>query len=348
MIAAGDTDKAVSICNTFQQNFHKISYCLLKIGEAQNNSGNRAGAKRTLQQAFQAANKVKADSVLRNIAVLREIGRALVKAGDIKGAFQNVSALETDLEKISVLQVIARALAESGDLTAAKAAVQQALSIIKTSKEKHPSLAMKTIDGDDSWKKGWLGGVASLQAEIGDVKGALQSVEAIKGDPEATIWLLGIARAQAKAGDIEGALKTYQTYKTAKDHSLDYLILTYIAVAQAKTGDSAASKKTFQEAFQVVGVTEEDLSTAPLLKVPSERAINSLVLGQPCCTGSALREIAKGQAGVGNVDDALVWSTEQQSPKVKASALLGVAEGVLDQKGVKYPKAVSLYDKGIP
>jgi tetratricopeptide (TPR) repeat protein len=347
MIAEGETGKALSICEMYKQKYDEISFCLWRVGAAQIKRGERAKAKQTLTRAFQAANKEPVDSISRNVFVLGLIIQAQVEAGGIPEAFQNASALKTDLEKSDVLALIARTLAESGDSTAANSAIQQAILIIENSKEKYGSVPIPTGDGNDKWKKQRLGRIASTQAEIGDVKGALQTFEMIRDDPEELFWLWGIAQAQAKAGDIDGAFHTYKIYKTAHDHSLDYLILMDIAAAQAKAGDMATTKKTYQLARQAIGVTEESQLTFPLRKVPGIRAIYSFINKQHCCNGFALREIARSQARAGDPDGAFNWATKQISSEMKASALLGVAEGILDSLGVKYPEPIQLYDRGI-
>jgi hypothetical protein len=50
---------------------------------------------------------------------------------------------------------------------------------------------------------------------------------------------------------------------------------------------------------------------------------------------AALQSIAKAYAGGGESKDALAWARQQQNAYAKARTLLGVAEGVMEQKGVE-------------
>jgi hypothetical protein len=111
---------------------------------------------------------------------------------------------------------------------------------------------------------------------------------------------------QAEGGDVPGALRTAAHIGDPSDK---FRAWQDIARAQAKAGDAAGA-----------------LQTASTIEDPSDKA-------------RAWREIAKVQAKVGDTQGALSWGAAESQDFLKANALLGVAEGILErvQLGIGAP-----------
>src|SRR5207245_2425697 len=103
-----------------------------------------------------------------------------------------------------LLQMIGEAQVKSGNKAAAAKIFQDA---IQTAKE------IKGDNDDDPSAQAHhtLHGIAWAQAKAGDIKSALQTVEAIDQEQRQEQALAEVAFAQAGGGDVTGALKTAET-----------------------------------------------------------------------------------------------------------------------------------------
>lgn len=155
-----------------------------------------------------------------------EIGNALVTIAkafhnDINGAKQKYAGLHTDGYKLAALTAIVEVQVKSGDKTGAAESWKQ-LTQMAQSKPAPVSDLVR---------------VASLQQELGDLPAARATVEsameiALKEPMDDTLG--PVATAQAKLGDVDGALKTLGRIK---DSLAQAAVLYSIAEAKAKTGD---------------------------------------------------------------------------------------------------------------
>ena len=138
----------------------------------------------------------------------------------------------------------------------------------------------------------------SLQAETGDIEGALQTIKAI---PEITIKddaLRSIVRALARASQTSRALEIAGNIVApqAKNSAL-----LEIGEIQVKAGDRAGAIATLRKIGPIAGAQPFDL----------------------------IPRIARSRAAAGDVSGALDWANAQTSPELKSQALIGVAEGML-------------------
>jgi tetratricopeptide (TPR) repeat protein len=132
--------------------------------------------------------------------------------------------------------------------------------------------AAGTILGENE-KVDALGGIATAQAEAGEIPGAFKTIamieNAYKGQslPDVAVAtkaeaLRAIAIAQAKAGDSQTAL---QTAGNLVDPYLQASALAEIAVVQSKKGDRDASVKTLRKALQSAAGIQELHARGPAL-----------------------------------------------------------------------------------
>jgi len=103
--------------------------------------------------------------------------------------------------------------------------------------------------------------MASAQAEVGDIKGAKESIAKVlaraktkSGDERAGLLAL-MASAQAEVGDIKGAKESIAetlAYAETEDGKKRAATLTFIASAQAEVGDIKGAKESIAEVLAYV------------------------------------------------------------------------------------------------
>jgi len=159
--------------------------------------------------------------------------------------------------------------------------------------------ASRIVDATDQTAA--MEAIAVGQLDAGDQTGALHTAKLIPAEINRSRVVMHIAIAQARSGNVQGAI---ETVKYIDDPLRRNMVLHDIAFTRAKDGDSPGA-----------------LATA--------RGIGS-ELGR----GRAYRTIAAVQTQRGKMEQARCWINTLTSPIEKSSALLGVANGLLDNGGI--------------
>lgn len=281
--------------------------------------------------------------------------------GDAKGAIETISAIgikfsRVKLRKAFVLSGLARTLAERGNLAAAAIASREAMKLVSPrsggpekdatlvsivgpltdARNVEAALQYATAIRSASDRAYALTWIASSQARQGDRPAALATLRqalAIAGSLRSRHKrdeALGfIVRPQAEAGDIEAAVRTTELITDSLSRARAY---REIAVVQAKSGDVAGALQTSR------GIHHDSEKDDALAHIAAKQAERGDIAGALQTTtlirtdgpsASALGQVAAMQARSGDAPGALTWASMQTSPLVKASALLGVAEGMM-------------------
>jgi hypothetical protein len=176
--------------------------------------------------------------------------------------------------------------------------------------------ARQTADAlKEPWRSNALRTITGAQAGAGDVKGALQTASAIEGEYPKGEALKEVLMAQLRSGDLKGGLQT-----AAAIQSVFWRVtaLAEIAKAQAKAGDRAAAAETFRKAFAETGKEGENVRD----EEPGRGGLRN----------GALCLIVRAQAEAGQEEEAITWAAKQPSPLLKAQALLSIAQGMAPRK----------------
>ena len=205
-------------------------------------AGDRTGAAQTLGQILRLA--VLSD---KRETVLITVATAQAKGGDVKAALKTAGTLPVALARIGAIQ------AEAGDPLAARAILQQALTVAAGTPER-PASATD------------LAFIAAAQFKAGDQSGAARTfAEAVRlaaGGPEPASSplilvtrvrsVVEIATAQIWVGDRKGAVSTLAVaLRLARAIPVDAPKaghLTDIARALVEAGDSAGARRALREA----------------------------------------------------------------------------------------------------
>jgi hypothetical protein len=149
--------------------------------------------------------------------------------------------------------------------------------------------------GRGSERSGILGVFAETHAEMGNVGQALRMAASLRDRAVRELTLQRIAAIQAQAGDVRGAFQTVATLEAPRKT----YALGEMAIAQATAGDTRAALRT-------------------ALSIPDEAG-----------KVSAVRYVSAAQGRRGEAKSFLDWASAEPPLLVQASALLGVAEGML-------------------
>lgn len=295
------------------------------VARAQAKSGDAAGAEKSFIAYIRSMPDSGAATDTANQS-LELLAAAQLEFADIAGAQATAARIRNGASQATVLSRIAVALAQHDQGDAAKAALAQAvtaaqayrdlygydksrafLEIVKAeaaTKDFHAALDTARQISDGFTKNQAFAFIALAQAKSGDAPAAVQTVDSIVNDAAAKNredTLQDIAIAQADAGNLAGAQATLALLPNDYDTSS---VTAAIAVAQARAGNFKAA-----------------LSTSDLLSEHDRRAWSFRIF--------AVRGIAKAQAETGDAVAAKLWIASLNTPALEASALMGIAEGLL-------------------
>ena len=129
---------------------------------------------------------------------LAALVRQLAKAGRAQEALREIDRLPVGATQVHILMHLGAGQAEAGDRKAARASFERADRLIGQ-------------EQDEGQRMGQAVNLATVRAEAGDYKGAIQTAETYF--PKYTLGYANIAFAHAKAGDFTGALEIAEMLK---------------------------------------------------------------------------------------------------------------------------------------
>ncbi|HZE99749.1 MAG TPA: hypothetical protein VE981_22270 [Planctomycetota bacterium] len=191
-------------------------------------------------------------------------------------------------------------------------------------------------------KRPALGEVGAAYAAGGNLAKALQIATS---DPEANPdeILTEIAEAQAEMGDFKGSLKTIEPCKNQSHHSR---VLLEISKREQKPEESRkrlTEAAAAMESVEIRGFVNENPMLGLLSNIMEALAKAGDFHGSVKIAlrirqdlgdwygGFDLRRVAMWQAGAGKLEDALDWIGKLEEPLPKSLALTGAAEGILER-----------------
>ncbi len=235
--AARTIGEAMSIAARIGDEFYR-SLALVHVGRAQVMNGDIRGALETAQ-------RIKAMHPLFYVRALTHIAAAQVEDGDAVGAAHSIAdasraalRIADEDDRVSALCSIAGVQAEAGDARGAAHSIAKAL-------EAAQRIADEFGDGRGSFHD-----IAYWQATIGDVSGALATVQRVEHEPARGWPLKAIAEAQARAGDISNAWTITQRILDGRVRAQSF---AGIAEVQMKAGDTQGAARSIAEALTTAG-----------------------------------------------------------------------------------------------
>jgi hypothetical protein len=326
--------------------------------------------KQTLLILSQLASKAEFDRASKKTKVYERIAEAQARLGDYDGAYltagqpqpvNNVQDFRATQARAQVMKAIAGAQLKAKKLDAAKQTVQIALEMIAP------------LPAEDAEAYYPLTELCMLQAQAGDLAGALQTVEAVSSSETKVSILTEIAAAHADAGRPDEARKILLLAKNAAraapndalwaftespaetrtmfNQSIDpsVSVLGTLAWAEARIGDLDAAIKSLtglsqsasgqfarNQAIQQIVATRLEKGDA----AGARRAVELLSDAEVFTTEKPdlLEKIAKRQAEQGDAGGVLAWTGEQKLGKAKLQALRGMADGIVERLAAQKSK----------
>ena len=264
--------------------------------------------------------------VERQQNTLRRIATNQVWGAHIPQAQSLLEKLDDPYDRDEIRKEIANFHADQGDF-------QQAWTVTKQMTHSRRRKAKALIHMAQRQSEG--GDIQSASSMLGHARNIVASIKRSTTRAD----LLGhIAQIQAKIGDSQGsrrtltkALEAYQTFRKEKDKDSD---LVNIVLAHGELGD-------FQGGLALLNTMTSDwyrdrtacwFATIQAQKGDFEGALRTALLSKGydyMWRGFTLRRIAKAQVEQGDYQAALIWANHQLRSSTKASALLGISQGLI-------------------
>ena len=175
-------------------------------------------------------------------------------------------------------------------------------------------------------------GIAIQAARLGKLERAREAETHIPLSWQKGHSVFFIAEAQLRNGDRAGARETAQLTVRTKDT----YTLGRIVVAQAQDGDVEGAVGSFERLEYLLD------SDAKLQEYLARLESTEY----PPCFLEAIRAVAKARILAGDVAETVTWANRQPTPYKKTYALLGIAEGLLEEK--QGPLGANLSVQGCP
>jgi RNA polymerase sigma factor (sigma-70 family) len=309
---------------------HRSRHTLLYLSGIQASVGDAKGARKTAELAIAAGEE--RQRALEEITAgegryLSTVAAAQARDGKLKEAAQTVDKIKDEEVRILALTMLARAQFTAKDKQAARKTFERSLKMagqigtvwgkqyaylqIARAQVEIGELkaARETADAitDEPWKSNAL---LALQISAKDFKGAVKTALAIKEEYRSGEALHEIVAAQLRSGDLKGGL---QAAAAIKNGYWRVLALAEAAKAQAQSGDQAAAAQTFKKAF-AEGLKVQD-------KAPGTEGLRN----------AAHCSIVQALAEVGQDKQAVAWAMKQ-TPRLKAMSLLAIAQGLASRQ----------------
>jgi RNA polymerase sigma factor (sigma-70 family) len=298
----GDIKGALQTASTIRRTIQK-GYALKGIATHQAEAGDIEGALATTQTIKDDSHRVEALVTIANVQFRKgELAGAKERLQEAKQIAETTKPGPTGQEATLALLEVAEALAEMGD--------KQGAAQITTQVLESKSLPEPTNPGQSTsyWR------IARVQWKSGDLVEALRTAESIKFQGTRSLTLMEIAVAQIKAGDVVGGMKTSDmlSHERQKFDWQRFFILWQLAKAHSQNGDKEGAGKAFEQALRLVEANQDP-----------PYPIHTIL--------RYLKWLAKDLAFAGQEKEAMSWVERQESSDLRAAALLGLAEGLLDR-----------------
>lgn len=234
------------------------------------------------------------------IAAFESLAIQQAAAGEIDAAFDTVVAIANPYRRSEAQAAIATSVARAGDIPGSIRAAARIGTNYWFTPDQHElkiasGLVPRAGEFDHFWFYQALVNIAQIQAQSGDVLGALQTAKSIPDFAGRSRAASRIAGVQADAGDPDGALTTAARVETPYG---DLEALVAIARAKARAGDFAGALDLASEVATAYG------------------------------DGGGLMAVAIEQAGQGLLDDSLETVSQIDNLDTLTQALAGITRAL--------------------
>ena len=304
------------------------AHALMAIADGQIAASQKSEALKTLQNAMEAASKPAAcveSAAMCHVALFSEIAKAQFQAGD-----------PTAAEK--TLKLADQGLAEAPEGERFGGAVELAQAQEATGHSDRANELLATLPGGLSQQ--WLQiQKVTEAARNGDMKAAREIADSISDPQQKSFAQLAMSAGYAESGDAKSALDTLRSLKPlSRRAEYSGVVATSLAskgkIAEAdealKIGQAAAEMAEDEAALQALAASavqvRAEAGDADGARAKAEFVKDTASLAETLHTAASTLAAKNQDAAV------LKWAAAQDSPLLKASLLLGAAEGVAAQK----------------
>ena len=307
------------------RNEGKRAWVLGRIAEGQVRTGDLPGARDTTQQALALAQVISIEKL--RVGMFAVLVKARIEAGDFEQAVEIASTIDDQDMRDGALAEISKTQAETGDIA-------KALEVART------------IDSEDVREGVWAE-IAKVQAQAGAIAQAFTLAQTITDKEQKIRGLSAVAEELAKLGNTTDSRKLTQTFAAKEQqvgrqailatglvaawstygcvidqaltlvlnglessfHAKDYVTcLVDIAKLQAQAGDFTGARKSFSQAFTAAqALPEEDHY-------------------EGWNRHEVLSDIAKEQAGAGDVEQAIALVQTFTPQEIQARPMADIAQ----------------------
>jgi hypothetical protein len=316
-------------------------YPLRIIGEAQAMNGDKDGSDQTFKEAIKIAKSLPAK---QQEIELGEIARAQLRVGSQTTAEETVRLIlqvppgQSPREQALGLMRQANLYLILGNQEAASRALQAGFPNVKAIAESPtPSeFERKYIYGD----------LARLAAKARTLEILKEALAAMKNDQGKVGTMLDVVRVLLQDSSKAETTQTIQQLahdasRVTGTKSPNDPTLKAVAVIQAAAGDLKSGTRTADRIKDAKhGMSERaymEMAEVLINKADwkSVQQVMTRIKQHWSATFETYREIARAQAKAGDGKNAADWAGNQDIPLAKAHALLGVAEGMMDYRGIE-------------
>ena len=330
-----------------------------KIAEAQHLLGDDKAARRTVEQLWTYAKaspefSIRKEEYFQSLALIQGNSGAIPQALTTLQFIQNVEEQQATLRRIARNQVWGGHISQAQDLLEKlddpydRDGIRKLMANFHVDqKELQQAWAVtKQVMHSPRKKVEILIHIAQRQRERGETQSASMMlghtsriVASIKRSTTRADLFGHIAQIQAQMGDSQGSRRTLATaleaYKTIRQEKKKAPNLVEIVLAHAELGD-------FQGGLALLNTMPSEwhkertsgwFATIQAQKRDIEGALRTALLSKGdddiMWWEFTLQRIAKAQAQQGGYQEALIWANHQLHASTKASALLGIAQGLV-------------------
>ena len=191
------------------------SQALAAIGQAQAKAGDKAGARRTAEEAARIGRMIQNDSQKYPVIQTAE---ALAMADDVAGALRLADTLNPD-QRLMAYDSIAASRRDAGDAAGARTTLQAAADLVRKGLEGVKVGILEPDSPDGKQGHSLLEKLGRYQAMLGDRKAALETIARINNGTRKVEALKQLAMDLASAGDIDGALEVVAKMNSPKSEA---------------------------------------------------------------------------------------------------------------------------------
>jgi hypothetical protein len=256
---------------------------------------------------------------------LEAIAAHQAHTGDAAGALETINRMHDKAGKENTLATVAGVQARSGDFNGAQAAIR--------------------LIGRDSCKTAALHDLVMAQFKAGNLGAALLVVDEMTDVSQKARTLAYLGEQVAKEGGSNSAaaiLARSREIAHQIPNDLDRaLMLEEVAHSQAKIGSRDEAAKTLAEVVPLVLAAHErkndGWNSSPHLAVQQAEigdlvgAWNTFALLNENERNFAVQSVARARAEDGDIQGVQAWAARQASPRDRALALVGGAEGIVQR-----------------